>query len=82
MAQQLMNPTGIHEDMGLISGLKIQLYRELWCRLQMWLRSRVAVAVPIGPLAWKPPYAAGAARKKKKTKQKKTKNKKKHSGMF
>ena len=37
----------------------------LWCRL-------VAVA-PIRPLAWEPPYAAGAALKRQKTKTK-TKN--------
>ena len=27
------------------SGLRIQCCRELWCRLQTWLRSRIAVAV-------------------------------------
>ena len=31
----------------------------------MWLRSGIAVATaPIGPLAWKPPYAADAALEK------------------
>ena len=28
-----------------LSGLRIQLCHKLWCRLQMWLRSHVAVAV-------------------------------------
>ena len=28
-----------------ISGLRIQHCHELWCRSQMWLRSRIAVAV-------------------------------------
>ena len=35
----------------------------------MWLGSGAAVAVaPTQPLAWEPPYAAGAALKKKKEK--------------
>ena len=29
----------------LLSGLRIQRCREMWCSLQMWLRSRVAVAL-------------------------------------
>ena len=45
MAQQLMNSTSIHEDMALLSGLRIWHYCELWCRLQTWLGSSVAVAV-------------------------------------
>ena len=38
----------------------------------LWLSHRLAAAVPIQPLAWELPYAAGAAlkRKKKKSKQK------------
>ena len=47
---------------------------ELWCRLQMELRSDIAVAVwrrlaaaaQIPPLAWELPYAAGVALGKKK----------------
>ena len=75
----------------LLSGLTIRRCRELWCRLQTQLGSRVAVdpallwlwrrmvaTAPIRPLAWEPPYAAGAAQeiatttttKKKKTKKK------------
>ena len=45
----VMNPTSIHEDVGLIpgsaSGLRIQRCCELWCRLQTRLGSRMAVAV-------------------------------------
>ena len=32
----------------------------------LWLWYRPAAVAPIGPLAWEPPYAAGAALKKKK----------------
>ena len=49
MAHWLANLTGNHEVAGsilaLLSGLRIQRCHELWCRLQMWLRSRVAVAL-------------------------------------
>ena len=38
-------PTKIHKDVGLISGLGIRRCCELWCRLQMRLRSGIAVAV-------------------------------------
>ena len=31
--------------LALLSGLRIRRCRELWCRLQTWLRSRVAVAL-------------------------------------
>ena len=48
MVQQAMHPTSIQEDLGLIPGLaqwvKIWYCHELWCRLQMQLRSGVAVA--------------------------------------
>ena len=44
-----MNLISIHEDAGSIpsslSGLRIQCCRELWCRLQMRLRSGIAVTV-------------------------------------
>ena len=43
MAQQVLNPSGIHEDEGLIPGLTLEL--RIWCfnklqpRLQTWLGS-------------------------------------------
>ena len=49
MAHWLTSPTRNHEVAGsslaLLSGLRIQRCCELWCRLQMRLRSGVAVAV-------------------------------------
>ena len=36
-----------------------------------WLWRRLAALVPIGPLAWEPPYAVGAALKKQQKKKKK-----------
>ena len=32
----------------------------------LWLWDRPGAVVPIGPLSWEPPYAAGAALKSKK----------------
>jgi len=55
----------------LLSGLMIQRCCELWCRLQTWLGSCIAVALaPIRPLAWEPPYATGAAQEMAKDKKK------------
>ena len=37
----------------------------------LWLWCRLAAAAPIGPLAWEPLYAAGAALKRQKDQKKK-----------
>ena len=43
------NPTSIHATrvwfLSLLSGLRIRLCHELWCSLQMWLGSDLAMAV-------------------------------------
>ena len=35
----------------------------------LWLWGRTAAVAPIGPLAWEPPYAAGATLKSQKKKK-------------
>ena len=40
----------------------------------LWLGCRLAATAPIGPLAWEPPYATGAAQKMAKKTKKKKKN--------
>ena len=62
------------QSLALLSGAGIHCCHELWCKLQVQLRSvllwhRPAAAVPIPPLAWELPYAAGLAVKKKKKKK-------------
>ena len=66
MAQGLVNQTRNHEVAGLIPGLH-QWVRDL---ALLWLWHRPVATAPIRPLAWEPPYAAGAALEKaNKTKQ-------------
>ena len=38
----------------------------------LWLWRRLVVIAPIGPLAWEPPHAEGAALKRKKKKERPT----------
>ena len=75
MAQRLTNPTGIHEDTGLIPSLA-QRVKDLAmsCRSQtqlkshvLWLWCRPEATAPTGPLAWEPPYAVGVALKRQKS---------------
>ena len=65
-----------------LKGLRIRCCHDLWCRLQTWLRSPVAVmavmwpaaAALIWPLAWELPYAVGVALKTNQPTNKQTKN--------
>ena len=43
----------------------------------LWLWHRLEATAPIGPLAWEPPYAVGAALKKIKKRKKKREREKK-----
>ena len=66
------------QSLAFLSGLRIQHCCKLWHRLQMGLRSGIAVVVVqasaaalIQPLAWELPNATGAAIKRRKEKKKK-----------
>ena len=47
----------------------------------LWLWHRPAATAPIQPLAWEPPYAAGAALEKAKRQKKEKKEKEKKEGI-
>ena len=55
-------------SLALLSGLRIRRCRELWCGSRgsdpalLWLWCRPEATAPMRPLAWEPPYAAGATR--------------------
>ena len=74
MAQQVKNPTSIHEDSGSIPSLA-QWFKDLplpqataighRCSWELlWLLHSLEGAVPIPPLAWERPYGPGVAIKK------------------
>ena len=77
LAMRMQGPS-----LALISGSGIRHCLELWCRLQMRLRSYIAVAVAVAGsyslirlLAWELPYATGAALKRQKRKKESEQNK-------
>ena len=54
------NLTNIHEDAGLISGLRIQHCPKLWCGCGLdptllWLGYTAVATAPVWPLTWEPP---------------------------
>ena len=68
MAQWLTNPTRNHEVAGSVPALAqcVAVSCGVGCRrgsdpAWLWLWRRPVATAPIRPLAWEPPYAAGAA---------------------
>ena len=75
-----MNPARIHEDVGSIPDLTqwvmdpvlpwaVVLVEDAAQILRCWLWHRLAIGVPVRPLAWELTYATGAAKKKKEKKE-------------
>ena len=64
-------------SLALLRELRIRPCRELWCSCRrsdpvlLWLWCRPAAVALIWPLVWGPPYAVGAALKKKNKKKRK-----------
>ena len=73
VAQQVMNPTSVHEDVSSIPSLAQGVKDQLCC--EMWYRPSAAL---IQPLAWELPHVPWSKKKNKKNKKKqKNKNKNK-----
>ena len=87
MAQWLTNPTRNHEGAESIPALAqwvnhpaVAVSCGVGCRrgsdpALLWLWRRREATAPIRPLAWEPPYAAGAALKRQKTNKEEKKKK-------
>ena len=85
MAQQVTNPTSIHEDVGLIpclirwvKGSSSALSCDVGHRggsdpALLWFWRRPVATALIRPLAWEPPYTVGSSPRKGKKNKKKPK---------